>query len=115
MRRNILWVATALLLGLAGQVEAQQKIKYGTAVKLSLRYYLPVYAAEEKGYAKEQGIQLEYVPFRGGPALNAAMAAGHINVGATMAGTVFQAAGAGLPLTIVAAFVPKDTMYFWVR
>ena len=115
MKGIIICLALALLVFLAGPAAAQQKVKYGTAVKLSLRYYLPVYAAEEKGFAKEEGTQLEYVPFRGGPALNAAMAAGHINVGASMAGTVFQTAAAGLPVAIVASFVPKDTMYFWVR
>lgn len=115
MKRNIFLLSMALTVGLTSLVAAQQNIKIGTAVKGSLRYYLPIYAAEEKGFAKEEGLQLDYVPFRGGPTLNAAIAAGHVNIGISMAGTIFQASGAGLDLVIVGSTVPKDTMYFWVR
>src|SRR3990172_4897564 len=58
---------------------AGEKIKFATAVKLFPVFYLPVLAAEERGYWKEEDLEVEWVPFAGGHPMNQAIAAGAID------------------------------------
>lgn len=111
-------LAAAILIisfSLLARAFALEKVKVGTSVKHSFRYYLPIFAANEGGFSKQNLVELEYVPFRGGAVLSSAMAAGHLNIGMTMAPSVVLAASAGLPAFIVAPFFPRDDFYFWTR
>lgn len=94
---------------------AAEKFRYSTAVKGSVNYELPYYAALEKGYWKEQGLEAEYIPFRGGMAQMTAVVAHEINMGLDMAPVVFLAAARGVPVLVVAELVPKSEFYLWAR
>lgn len=63
-----------LLAGAAG-AHAQTTIKIGLAVP-NYGPFAPVYAADELGYYKENGITAEITAYRGGPAAQEALAAG---------------------------------------
>ena len=63
-----------LLAGAAG-AHAQTTIKIGLAVP-NYGPFAPVYAADELGYYKENGISAEITAYRGGPAAQEALAAG---------------------------------------
>jgi len=58
------------------------KIKVGYVPVIS-----PVYIAYEKGYFKEQGLDVELVPFDSGAKMIAALSAGQLDVGSGEAGT----------------------------
>lgn len=109
---GLIW---AISLGSAGNSVAAEKLKFSSSVKVWHVAFLPYYAGEEKGFWKENGLEGEYVPFRGGADQMAATAAGHIVFGATMGPTVFQAAAAGVPVGIVAELYPKREFYVWAR
>lgn len=92
-----------------------EKVKYGTAIKVYPAYYLPMMAAEEKGLWKSNGLDGEWVPFRGSVALHQGIAAGDIMIGGDLATSVFQAANRGLPLMIVSNLVEWSAFFMWVR
>lgn len=99
---GLLWVAPAGLSALWGPAGyAAEKLKFATAIKFTPAYYLPILAAEEKGFWKEQGLDLEWVPFRGGPDMHAAMVAGAINLGMETAAGLIPGAARGVPTIIV--------------
>ena len=75
MRSRIaLFGAMAFLFAGAGQVVAAEKVRVGLAVP-GYTPYAPVYAAEELGYYKAKGLDVELTIFRGGPAAQQALAA----------------------------------------
>ena len=95
--------------------QAAEKVKYGTAIKVYPAYYLPMMAAEEKGLWKRNGLDGEWIPFRGSVALHQAIAAGDIMIGGDLGTSVFQAANRGLPLMIVSNLVSWSAFFMWVR
>jgi NitT/TauT family transport system substrate-binding protein len=56
----------------------------------------------EKGYFSQEGLTVEYVPFRGGPDLVKAVIAGDILLGAAGSTDIFVFREAGMPLKMVA-------------
>ena len=102
-RRRLL--ATALATGatplLARAVRAQSTVKIGSAVLGDYAMAGPVIVALEQGLFKAEGLEVEYVPFRGGPDLLKAVMAGECLIGIT--GTdilVFREAGS--PIKMIA-------------
>src|SRR5271166_3135241 len=67
--------ALGALLACAAGAHAQTTIKIGLAVP-NYGPFAPVYAADELGYYKENGITAEITAYRGGPAAQEALAAG---------------------------------------
>ena len=106
---------TFTVLTLPKYAQAAEKVKYGTAIKVYPAYYLPMMAAEEKGLWKRNGLDGEWVPFRGSVALHQGIAAGDIMIGGDLATSVFQAANRGLPLMIVSNLVSWSAFFMWVR
>jgi ABC-type nitrate/sulfonate/bicarbonate transport system substrate-binding protein len=108
MARKLFWLALVGLLvfgyiGLqpGGSVSlAAEKLRFATAVKLYAPYYLPVLAAQGQGYWKQQGLDVEWVAFRGGTPMNKAVAAGEIKIGLTNASSQFAAAARGVPVSL---------------
>src|SRR3989304_5703558 len=104
MNRFIL-VGTLLSLAL-GLFEFQalglENIKVGMAFRGSYRYDLPLAAAAEKGLWKEQGLEVEGIPFISAGAMFRAIAARSLNLGMSDVGSVLISAAAGLPVIIVA-------------
>lgn len=94
---------------------ALEKIKYGTSIKDSPVYYLPILAAEEKGIWKQNGLEGEWVPFKGGALQHRAYAAGAVKIGSTIAAASLQSASRGVPLTIVAGIQADEDYRAWVR
>ena len=60
---------------------AQQTIKIGTTPSF---IFLPLYAAEQLGYFKGEGISAQFVDFEGGAEVTTAMVGGSIDTGGTM-------------------------------
>lgn len=94
---------------------AAEKLKFGTGVRGAPPYYLPVLAAEDRGFWKQNGLEVEWVPFRAGGDQTRAIAAGSINMGLTTAAAGLQAASAGLPLLFVSDVNASENFYVWVR
>ncbi len=94
---------------------AQEKVVYGTAIKLSAVYYLPVLAAQEQGIFKKNGLEVEWVPTQSGPDLQRDIASGAIQIGSSTGATDIPAIAHGVPSIIVANLQPDDGFQVWVR
>src|SRR6266542_3170114 len=75
--------ALVAMLGMgAPTAHAQQTVKIGTTPSF---IFLPIYAAEQLGYFKAEGITAQFVDFEGGAEVTTAMVGGSIDLGGTMA------------------------------
>ena len=66
------WTAMVLVPGLSG---AAEKVKIGIALRTHAVFVMPMLAAEEKGFWKQQGLDAEWLALRGGAAMGPAAAA----------------------------------------
>jgi NitT/TauT family transport system substrate-binding protein len=85
-RRFLGGTAAVLTLGpslLPRPARAQSALQFGTAVLGDYGLAAPMTVASEKGFFKQEGVNVEYVPFKSGPDLLKAVIAGEILVGAT--------------------------------
>jgi NitT/TauT family transport system substrate-binding protein len=105
-RRHFLKVgaAAAAMTGplLPAIVRAQTAVKLGTAVLGDYSLAGPFLLAVEKGFFKQQSLDVEFVPFRGGPNLVKAVIAGEILLGAAGSTDILVFREAGMPLKMVA-------------
>ena len=101
-RRRFLKLATASTLTLPGVARAQPSVKIGTAVLGSYILAGPVIVAVEKGFFRQQGLNAEFVPFRGGPDLVKAVIAGDVLVGLTGSTDIIVFREAGMPIRMTA-------------
>ena len=103
-RRRLL--ATALATGatplLARAVRAQSTVKIGSAVLGDYAMAGPVIVALEQGLFKAEGLEVEYVPFRGGPDLLKAVMAGECLIGITGSTDILVFREAGSPIKMIA-------------
>ncbi|MEE8448183.1 MAG: ABC transporter substrate-binding protein [Thermodesulfobacteriota bacterium] len=106
-----LWLVFGLL---TSSSQAVEKLNLGTAIKFTPVYYLPVLAAEEKGYWKERGLQVEWVPFRGGTDMQRAVAAGAIKVGLDTATGLIAGVARGVSVKIVSDLQATEGVAVWV-
>lgn len=104
----------AIFFGLVSLTFALEKVKLGSSVKVAVVFYLPILTAEEQGFWKENGLEVEWVPFGGGPPHMHALAAGAINIGLVANDLPMMAAERGLPVIMVADLV-KQPRLLWVR
>ncbi len=81
---------------------AQPAVKIGTAVLADYGLAGPVIIAAEKGFFKEQGVNAEFLPFRGGPDLLKAVMVGEVLIGVTGSTDIIQFREAGSPIKMVA-------------
>ena len=81
---------------------AQSSVKVGTAVLGDYALAGPFIVAEEKGFFRQQNINVEFVPFRGGPNLVKAVIAGEVLLGAAGSTDILVFREAGMPLKMVA-------------
>lgn len=97
---RIVVAAVALLVGLSGQVAAQEKVKVGV---LKLTSSAPIFVGVEKGFFKEYGVAPELVFFQAAAPIATALAAGQVEVGATgLTAALFNIVLGGEKLWIVA-------------
>ena len=113
MRRSI-GLGLVLLALSIGVAHAQEKINYGTAIKFSPVYYLPVLAAQEKGFFQKNGLDVTWVPLQSGPDMQRDLATGAVQIGSSNAGTDIPATAKGVPSVIVANLQPTDDFAVWV-
>ena len=73
------FVAFGILLASVTGADAQTVVRIGLAVP-NYGPFAPVYAAEELGYYKENGLTVEITAYRGGPAAQEALAAGAADI-----------------------------------
>jgi ABC-type nitrate/sulfonate/bicarbonate transport system substrate-binding protein len=104
------FLATAAALGASATVpalgpapvRAQMTVKVGTAVLGDYALAGPFILAAERGLFKGEGLNAEFVPFRGGPNLVKAVIAGEILLGAAGSTDIIVFREAGMPLKMVA-------------
>ncbi len=101
-RRRFLKLAGAGALAAPAVARAQPSVKIGTAVLGSYILAGPVIAGVEKGFFRQQGLNAEFVPFRGGPDLVKAVIAGEVLVGLTGSTDIFVFREAGMPIRMTA-------------
>ena len=87
MRKSLwvtLFVGTAVLT-LSGvyPLLAAEKVKIGTPLKFQAVFAMPMLAAEEKGFWKQQGLEVEWVPFTGEVPMQQAVATGVLQLAVT--------------------------------
>jgi NitT/TauT family transport system substrate-binding protein len=92
----------------------QDTVKYGSAIKLSPVYYLPVLAAQERGIFKKNGINVEWVPSESGPDFQRNIASSVVQMGSSTGGNDIPAISRGVQATIVASLQPTDGFAVWV-
>lgn len=114
MKTFVNLMAAVLALWATG-VLAQEKLKYGSAVKFSPQYYLPVAAAEERGMFKRNGVNLEWFPSNSGTDLQRAFAANAISIASSSAGADLPSIGRGVPIVIIASLQSTDDFAVWVN
>lgn len=94
--------------------KAAEKLNFGIGLRLHPAHYLLALAAQERGFFKENSLEVEMVPFRGSQDQMRGFAAGSIVAGTQSAVGMIQALALGLPGVIVAEYQKKDAWYFWV-
>ena len=104
---------SALLL-ITAAAFAADKIKFATAIKDSPVYYLPVLAAEEKGFWKQNGLEAEWVPFRTTASMHQSIAGGSINIGLDNTVALIPAIARGVPVIIVSNLQTSEPAVLWV-
>ncbi len=111
-----LWLALAVsLLTATSSALAAEKVKIGTALKTHPVFSLPMLAAEEKGFWKQQALEAEWVPFKGGGRLGKGLAAGAVHMAIDgVAGAVISISR-GIPIIIVSHLGVPDMWGIWVR
>lgn len=113
MRQNLL--LTVLLSFFLGSTSlALEKIRFGSPLKQAPVYALAILAAEEKGFWKEVGVELDWVAFDGGGPLWRAVAAGSVDMGRTATTATVMGIGRGLPMSIVADVGGREEFYVFV-
>src|SRR2546426_11522391 len=103
-RRRFLLSASgaAIAVALAPAVRAQPSVKLGTAVLGDYALAGPFIVGVEKGFFRAENLNVEFVPFRGGPNLVKAVIGGEILLGAAGATDILVFREAGMPLKMVA-------------
>lgn len=101
MKKSLLTIGTGLFLAASlGGHAAADKVKVGTATTLN---DTPIMIAVEKGYFKDEGLEVELVPFDSGAKQIAALGIGEIDVGSgAMSAGFYNALARGINLKIVA-------------
>lgn len=116
-RHNLAFLIISLFLAAipALSVLAAEKLKFSTAIRTAAHTAMPPIAAEEKGFWKAQGLEVEWVPFTAGADMARAIAGGAVNVGLYSATGLVPAVSRGVPVFIVADLQINNDFFLWVR
>jgi len=93
---------TAAVPAMPRRARAQAPVKIGTAVLGAYTLSAPVLVALETGLFKAQGVNAEFVPFRGGPDLVKAVISGDVLLGLTGSTDILVFREAGSPIKMTA-------------
>jgi ABC-type nitrate/sulfonate/bicarbonate transport system substrate-binding protein len=83
---------------------AQPAVKIGTAVLGDYSMAGPIVVALEKGFFRQENLNVEFVPFRGGPDLLKAVLAGDVLIGVTGSTDILVFREAGSPIKMIATY-----------
>lgn len=98
--KSLLAALAVLTLLAAGPAGAETKL---TAGVLRLTSSAPMFIAQEKGFFKAEGLNVEFAFFKSAQPIAVAMASGNIQIGATgITAGLYNAVLGGVPLTLVA-------------
>ncbi|PYM23069.1 MAG: hypothetical protein DMD78_12880 [Candidatus Rokuibacteriota bacterium] len=112
-RRFLLSASGAAVAGaLAPAVRAQTSVKIGTAVLGDYALAGPFIVAVEKGFFRMENLNVEFVPFQGGPNLVKAVIAGEVLLGAAGSTDILVFREAGMPLKMVATHTEGNHFTF---
>jgi NitT/TauT family transport system substrate-binding protein len=113
-RRHFLLTASGAVVAgaLAPAVRAQTSVKIGTAVLGDYALAGPFIIAVERGFFKTENLNVEFVPFRGGPNLVKAVIAGEVLLGAAGSTDILVFREAGMPLKMVATHTEGNHFTF---
>jgi NitT/TauT family transport system substrate-binding protein len=113
-RRHFLLTASGVVVhgALAPAVRAQTSVKIGTAVLGDYALAGPFIIAVEKGLFRAENLNVEFVPFRGGPNLVKAVIAGEVLLGAAGSTDILVFREAGMPLKMVATHTEGNHFTF---
>lgn len=106
----------AIYLGLPDALAAQ-KLKFGQPLKEkdSPKNSLLIIVAEEKGFFKQNGLEVEWVAFSGGGPMMQALSAGAIDVFLNAPTSQIVATSRGVPALMVADIQTPEPFFIWVR
>ncbi len=93
-------------------VRAQTSVKIGTAVLGDYSLAGPFIVAVEKGLFRTENLNVEFVPFRGGPNLVKAVISGEVLLGAAGSTDILVFREAGMPLKMVATHTEGNHFTF---
>src|SRR4051812_45072297 len=93
---------------------AQDKVRYGSAIKLSPVFYLPILAAQDKGFFKKNNLEVEWIPSESGPDLQRNFASSVVQIASSTGGGDIPAIGRGVPAIIVGNLQATDDFAVWV-
>jgi NitT/TauT family transport system substrate-binding protein len=113
--KRLFHLAFAACIGavLIGPATAQEKLRIGGAVQVFPLYYLPIYAAQENGIFKKNGLDVEWVPSQSGADLTRAFAASAIKIALSSAATDSLAIARGVPLSVIGNLQSYDDFAIW--
>lgn len=98
-----------------GTSPALEKVKFATPIKMYSAYYLITLAAEEKGYWRANGLDVEWIPVGTTVAMHHAVSAGSVLIGSDAAVGMFMGISRGVPAIIVADADREMATALWVR
>lgn len=96
----------------ASSADAQQAVKVGTTPSF---VFLPIYAADQLGYFKAEGITAQFVDFEGGAEVTTAMVGGSIDLGGTMVERPLILAEKGFGAKNLVALENKNPLFLVLR
>jgi NitT/TauT family transport system substrate-binding protein len=113
-RRHFLLTASGVVAAsaLAPAVRAQTSVKIGTAVLGDYALAGPFIVAVEKGMFRTENLNVEFVPFRGGPNLVKSVISGEVLLGAAGSTDILVFREAGMPLKMVATHTEGNHFTF---
>src|SRR5438034_2874273 len=104
-RRFLGTVAAVAAAGAPRPARGGTAVKIGTAVLGDYSMAGPVIVALERGFFAREGLEAEFVPFRGGPDLLKAVMGGDVLVGITGSTDILVFREAGSPIKMVATIL----------
>lgn len=115
--RSLILVVFSLLIG-AIDLGAASPVRAGDLVKVGFPsiyppYVLP-YAAKDLGYYKDNNLEVEIINFRGGPAVQEAIAAGAVDITSSGPASVQLAMAKGVQEKIVALSAPTTPTGWYI-
>lgn len=80
MTKHLFWTAAAVLICSAAQAAEPVKLRYGNVTEMTLSQ-APIVAAKQLGYFREEGLEVELLPFKGTGTLLPQMLAKRVDIG----------------------------------